>query len=251
MALTTAAFERLMKIHTLHVLFADGRTLDLRSVPCPVQQRDVGLGDCLSCEDSGGLRTEGTFEYASCCGSQALEEGPSCAEAKPGAGRAPTSLSDVMTTDVLAVRPEVSLELVLDVLLEHGFGGAPVVDGDCRPIGVVSRSDIFGERFPNTAEGCRPRHHAGTDAVRAERGLGREAEAQRGPTAVDAMTRGAITLPESATVSQAAAVVSRRGVHRVIVVSVEGRVAGVVSTTDIARWVADDGTEDYAGTTVG
>ncbi len=48
----------------------------------------------------------------------------------------------------------------------------------------------------------------------------------------------AFTLPASATLSRAAALMAFEGIHRVPVVSTDGRVVGIVSSLDVARWLA-------------
>jgi CBS domain-containing protein len=142
-----------------------------------------------------------------------------------------------MTIDVFAVRPDASLDIVLDVLIERGFGGAPVVEGDGTPIGVISRTDILGERLLPTAETIGPEPVAGHDRSTASRAPASDRAAQR-ITVADAMTRVAFTVSEGAPISEAAKVMVRRGVHRVVVVSEDGCVAGIVTTSDIVRWVA-------------
>ena len=53
-----------------------------------------------------------------------------------------------------------------------------------------------------------------------------------------------LSLEERATVLQASAVMSRQGVHYVVVVSPKGRVVGVVSSLDVVRWLThNDGVD--------
>lgn len=82
-----------------------------------------------------------------------------------------------------------------------------MVDGDCRPLGVVSRSDLL--------------------AISGDQA-----------TVADVMMPMAFTLPETATLSRAAALMAVEGVHRMPVVSSEGRVVGIISSLDVARWLA-------------
>lgn len=228
----------LLKIRTLRILFEDGRIVDLRSVLCPAQQRVLALEHCLSCEDSGGLvRSVAGAECASCRIGRAVQAVPPPAAPKLVAGAASPPVSDLMTIDVFAVRPDAGLDIVLDILIERGFGGSPVVEGDGKPIGVLSRTDILGERFRPAPEAIRPGPPVGPDRSGTGCAPGR-AETGKGPTAADAMTRVAFTLSEDAAISEAANIMVRRGVHRVVVVSEDGRVTGIVTTSDVVRWVA-------------
>lgn len=53
------------------------------------------------------------------------------------------SIRDVMTTNVIAVRPECSVRAALELLLKHSITGLPVVDGDRRIVGVLSEKDVL------------------------------------------------------------------------------------------------------------
>ena len=56
---------------------------------------------------------------------------------------------DVMTSNVVTVRPEASLKDVARLLIERRISGLPVVDEDGTVLGVVSEGDIlFKERGP-------------------------------------------------------------------------------------------------------
>ena len=125
-----------------------------------------------------------------------------------------TPLSEVMTGHVVCVLPDLGLAQLTELLLELNISGAPVVDDGGRPLGVVSRADILGA----------PRQDA---------------------TVADIMMPVAFTLPESASLSRAAALMAFEGVHRVPVVSDQGRVVGIVSSLDVSRWLARN--DGYAG----
>lgn len=228
----------LLDVQNLHVLSGDGRTMDFRRVRCPVHARTVTFEECLSCPESSGVAHDptGRIEYASC------RKAGAGAEARRGeAGTMDqTPVSAVMTTDVFAVRPDVSLESLTDVLLERGIGGAPVVDAEGRPLGVVSKTDLLDQRFVagDTGEAMARGRQVSRGHYRVELGPGVHAEALPYDSVADAMTRAAITLPEDAPVSRAAAMMVGRGIHRVLVVSHDGRLSGIVTGSDIMRWVA-------------
>jgi CBS domain-containing protein len=236
----TALPTTLLEIRNLHVVSGDGQTADLRSVRCPAQGRAIGLDQCLACADSGGVaREQGARSgYVACRHANAAT-----AALPPGADVDRTPVSAVMATQVLAVRPDVSLEVLAGLFLERGVGGAPVVDADGHPVGVVSRTDLLDERFVagDTREALARGWQSTQGRYRVELGPGIHPEALPYDSVADAMTRGALTLPETAPLGQAAALMAVRGVHRVLVVSGDGRVVGIVTGSDIARWVAQRG----------
>jgi len=221
------------------VLSADGQTADLRRVACPVHDRTVALERCLSCADSGGVTndTMRRIDYASCrhAGAGAASRRKELATAYY------TPVSAVMTTEVFAVRPNVGLEALTELLFERGFGGAPVVDEDGRPIGVVSRTDVLNHGFAagDTGEAMAPGTHVSRGHYQVQLGPGVHAEPPPDDSVADVMTRAALAVPENAPIAQAAALMAGRGIHRALVVSDDGRLSGIVTTSDIVRWVAE------------
>lgn len=226
---------RLLEIRNLHVVFGDGQTADFRTVRCPAKSRAVAVDECLACAEGGGV-AEGPrarSAYVS-CGATAGEPARAAT-----AGHAP--VHTVMTGDVLAVGSDVSLEVLSDLLLERGIGGAPVVDSDGRPVGMVSKTDLLGERLlaGDTEEAMGPGLHASRGHYRVELGPGVHAEALPRATVGDAMTHASVTIAETAPVAQAAALLTMRGIHRLPVVSEDGRVTGLVTSSDVVRWLAE------------
>lgn len=149
-----------------------------------------------------------------------------------------TTLEQIMHRDVLCVRRELAIESLGALFLERGISGAPVVDEQGRPIGVVSKTDLVrlmldGEAWPE-APGSKERPIAQTNrGVKYDLGSGFHLE--RGPRATvgDIMTPMVISLPADAKVSQAAALMAYEGIHRLVVVDAHGRVVGVISALDV------------------
>jgi len=204
----------------------------------------VTLEKCLSCADSDGV-AQGPAprpQFVSCRGAGAEE--PRAAPTPKRAGDHTTAertpVSAVMTTDVWAVRPEVSLEALTDLFLVRGIDGAPVVDAEGRPSGVVSQTDVLRERFVSgdTGEAMGPGRQASRGLYRVEIGPGFHTEALPRASVADAMTCAAFTVSESAPITRAVTLMASKGVHRVPVVSDDGKVAGMITSMDILRWLA-------------
>ncbi|HEU4729583.1 MAG TPA: CBS domain-containing protein [Kofleriaceae bacterium] len=133
-----------------------------------------------------------------------------------------------MTRGAISVRADLSQEQLVDLLLDQGISRVPVVDGDGRPIGVVSKTDLV------TAQ----HEHGDTEVSQAGAGgRGRHVH-EVGGIVRDIMTPVAFTLPETTSIGEAARRMLADNVHAVPVVSAENRVIGVVSATDIVAWVA-------------
>lgn len=56
--------------------------------------------------------------------------------------KAETSVSRYMTTDVRTASAQATIQDVADMMVEHGFHHAPVVDGEGAVIGMVTSADI-------------------------------------------------------------------------------------------------------------
>jgi CBS domain-containing protein len=69
---------------------------------------------------------------------------------------------DVMTTEVITVDPEMSMQALAALLSERGISGVPVVDADNRVVGIVSEADLVHhvqtrtERWRRQRAGRRP-----------------------------------------------------------------------------------------------
>ena len=178
------------------------------TVHCPRRDAAATVKECRLGPSGLQLATSEQGEYVVC------ELDP--AEAIPAPRRRArrpsasdrTPLSAVMSANTVCVSPDLPVADLVTLLIERGFTGAPVIDSAGKPIGVVSRSDLLDD----------PRD-----------GLVR-----------DIMMPIAFTLPESASLSHAAALMAYENIHRVPVLGIDGSVVGIVTSMDIVRWVAEE-----------
>jgi CBS domain-containing protein len=141
-----------------------------------------------------------------------------------------TTVRDVMTAEVLAVRPETPLKEVARLLVERRISGLPVIDDEGQVVGVVSEADLLvKEQGPDAVpRGTLDRFLGESEQTRQLRA---KAEAR---TAGEAMTTPAITIDASRSVHQAASVMIERRVNRLPVVDA-GRLVGIVTRADLVR----------------
>ncbi len=136
-------------------------------------------------------------------------------------------VAEVMSRDVVTVRPETSLKVVAGLLAECRISGLPVVGADGDVLGVVSEGDIlFKERGPAQRRGTLAR-------LRDEYGMeGRlKLEAR---TAGEAMTAPAKTIASWRLVAAAAAQMLEQHVNRLPVVD-DGELVGIVTRHDLVQ----------------
>jgi len=124
-----------------------------------------------------------------------------------------STVADVMTQVVVTVEPETPIPEVVALFRGRHISGAPVVSREGQVLGIISTSDVL------------------------EPGDSR--------TALDAATRPAVAIDETAPLSEAARLLLELGIRRLIVRRGE-RLAGILTATDILKWVARPAVEAAA-----
>lgn len=150
-------------------------------------------------------------------------------------------VSDIMTKNAITVRPDTTLDTVIQLMLDRQISGLPVVDDGGAPVGVISKTDLVRDQYlqHGTEEHDGPGVELpGRRGVKYSPGPGYHVEEGDVRTAQDVMTPMALTIADSAPISSAAKMMASGGIHRMPVVSTSGKVVGVVSAMDVVGWVA-------------
>jgi CBS domain-containing protein len=63
-----------------------------------------------------------------------------------------TTIREIMQSQPITVRPESQLRLALELLIDHGISGLPVVDADDKIVGVLSEKDLLKVFYEDHAE---------------------------------------------------------------------------------------------------
>jgi CBS domain-containing protein len=179
-----------------------------------------------------------------------------------------TQVKDIMSTELVIVSPQLSLRDVVELLAREHLGGAPVVS-ESKVVGVITLDDIlsFEASLPPVPVGPTeepedpgvieaPSDEADEDeAVSAfyvdlwpdvEAELPERSASLRGPewdrlsehTVEEAMTRRLRTVTADTPIEAAARLMQEADIHRLLVVDDEGRLNGIVTTSDVTRAVA-------------
>ncbi|MEE1769982.1 CBS domain-containing protein [Streptomyces sp. JV185] len=114
------------------------------------------------------------------------------------------SVCDLMTPTAVSVQRGTTFKEIARLLDEFGITAVPVVDENGCPVGVVSEADLFR------------RHDTGN-------------------TAVDLMSRPAITAAPEWSAVRAARVMEKHKIKRLPVIGNEGRLIGVLSRSDLLQ----------------
>jgi len=137
------------------------------------------------------------------------------------------TVSQVMTTDVVAVREDAPCHEIVTLLAEHRVSTVPVLDAGRRVVGVVSEADLLPKVEFSGQSGNQP-------LIRGSRRSSRQAKSL-GSTARDLMTSPAVVVSGRATVVAAARLLDSHGIKRTPVVDDAGRLVGIVSRRDVLK----------------
>lgn len=206
---------------------------------CPKLGQDVAVEVCAGCPFARGLhlgRDGGSFVACTFREADLAEIPPVEAKAlRPSA----VLVTEIMTDAVVTVTPQVRLDVLARIFLDAGISGAPVTDENGKPVGMVSKTDLLQASTAPPGEAEAEVHSLRTaEGVELEFGPGFRPEHLTARTVGDVMMPLTFAIPDTATVSQAAALMAHEGIHRVVVTSSDDRVVGLVSTIDVLRWMA-------------
>ena len=107
---------------------------------------------------------------------------------------------DVMTTNVITVSPDTSVQEVAKILSERSISGVPVVDAQNRLVGIVSEGDLLHrvemgtDRRPDRRTGRR--RSWWLDTIGSDEELARNYVKSHGRTVKDIMTHDVATVSD-------------------------------------------------------
>jgi predicted transcriptional regulator len=160
--------------------------------------------------------------------------------------------SDIMSRNILMIRREMSLQGAARLLNRAGVTGAPVVDDQCRCVGVLSATDFMhsvetGETNLESIGSADSRAHCAWQIP--------EDNMNSHHCVADFMTKDPVLIGPATPIADLARTMVDAHIHRVIVVDMAcQRPLGVVSTMDILAVVArlgqsskdNEGSQGYA-----
>lgn len=148
-------------------------------------------------------------------------------------------IRDIMSSPVVTVRPETSIQEIARVMRDHGISGVPVVTADNKLVGIVTEVDLIAQHAPLQA----PQYISilwATIPLRFD-DYARYKEKVRHMLAVNAeqlMTKNPATLHPEDSLEYAAGLMIKPG-HSSIPVIEDGRLVGIVTRTDLIRVIKD------------
>lgn len=138
-------------------------------------------------------------------------------------------ISKYMKRNVVSIHETESIREAAAIFVKKHIGLLPVVDDDHKPIGIVSLRDLLALELPDFVSFIADVdfvHDFG--AVETTRPPARELD-----KAVKSLIRPAITVEEDTGLLRAYALILQHDLHDILVVSKEGKLAGIASRVDI------------------
>jgi CBS domain-containing protein len=141
--------------------------------------------------------------------------------------------SDVMTSNVISVTPEMTVREVARIFVDNGISGAPVLDPDGRVAGMISEGDLLRRSEIGTEERTRTswldlwsasheaRDYIKTHAVKVR----------------DVMTAGVVSVQPETPLGEVAGILETRRIKRVPVMKA-GQIVGIVSRANLVQALA-------------
>lgn len=145
-----------------------------------------------------------------------------------------------MTSPVVTVKPETPISEVLDLFAAHNISGVPVVDEGGTVTGIVCEADIvrFSSRLHvvpliRSSKWISPYTEI-ADIASFRKGFDVLSKSK----VRDVMRRKVIMVEGSASGEEIARIMARRQVNRIPVVDTEGKIVGIITRSNLIRYLA-------------
>jgi CBS domain-containing protein len=149
---------------------------------------------------------------------------------------------DVMTTNVITVDPDTSVQALATLLSERAISGVPVVDRDNRLVGVVTEGDLLHRAETGTERRTERRRSRWHDVFGSDQEAARDYVKAHGRIVGEIMTREVISVSDTTDLADIATLLETKRIKRVPVLR-DGKLVGIVSRANLVRALAMTKTE--------
>ncbi len=137
--------------------------------------------------------------------------------------------SDVMTRDLMSIRPDAPVREAIRLMLDNKVSGLPVIDTDGQLVGVLTEGDLL-----RRSEIATERHHwRWLELVLGPGRMASEYVRTHGRVVNELMTREVITVPADTPLEEIVALMERHRIKRLPVVDASDALIGIVSRADL------------------
>jgi CBS domain-containing protein len=153
-------------------------------------------------------------------------------------------VKDVMTSDVITVHQDATLQELMEIFIGNKLSGLPVIDSESKLVGIVSKTDLVThglEKELSTLLKEQTPRSSYVELPDFENLLGSESIHA---TVADLMTTDVITADPDMDVMDVIKIMLDKKIHRIVVVK-EGKIEGILTTVDLVKLVGDILKNDY------
>jgi CBS-domain-containing membrane protein len=140
---------------------------------------------------------------------------------------------DIMSKDVLTVKPETSVSELARLLTFHNINGAPVIDDDGKLIGVVTENDLVYQKknvhIPTVISILDSFIY-----LESQEKMKKEMEKISAVTVEKIYSRNVKTVTPETSIEEIATIMAEKFIHTIPVVD-NGNIVGVIGKKDIIR----------------
>jgi CBS domain-containing protein len=136
--------------------------------------------------------------------------------------------ADIMTREVICVRPDETIDAAIDLMLSKHISGLPVIDDKRRLVGMLTEGDLL--RRPEI--GTQRERSPWRDAFARTRGQARNYVQSHGERVKDVMTQTPVVVAEDTPLDEIVQLMETRHIKR-LPVTREGEVIGLVGRADV------------------
>ncbi len=147
---------------------------------------------------------------------------------------------DIMTKDVITVKPATTVEDFARLLIKHGISGVPVVDDNENLIGVVTENDLIRKNsrlhIPTVLRLFDAFITIGTSKLEVE------IKKMASSTVGEICIRNVITVGDETSMEDVATIMTEKNVHLLPVLK-EGKLVGIIGKKDLIKGVVGEASE--------
>lgn len=149
----------------------------------------------------------------------------------------PKTVADVMTRDLIVVKPEMALNEAIKLMVDNRISGMPVVNDQGKLVGVISESDLM---WQETGVEPPPFITILDSVIYLQNPARYEKDIHKalGQTVGEVMTEKPITIKPDKPLREAAHILHEKDIRLLPVVNEAGEVIGIVTRGDVIRTMA-------------
>lgn len=144
------------------------------------------------------------------------------------------TVKDIMSTNIVSVKPDTEIIEAAKILLENRFNGLPVVDDSGKVVGIICQSDLVAQQKSLPI----PTLFTFLDGFIPLTSLKKmESEIQKiaAITVADAMTKKPVTVKPDTRIETVAALMADKKLYTLPVLDDDGRLMGIVGKEDLLK----------------